>query len=80
MKGFTLVELVISVLIIGCLLTPFLFGRWCSYNTELLINQDKAISEKIDLPNWPFVLGCFSQLGLPYGIVTEIICQAKGLK
>lgn len=67
------------IILILCLILPFFMGRWCSFNTELLVNH--YLEKNIDLPNWPFVLGAyFSQLGLPYGIITEIWCKVIEVK
>ena len=78
MKELMGVLLVICLIIFVCLL-PFFMGKWCSYNTELLVNH--YMKTNIDLPNWPFVLGAYlTQCALPYGIVSEVWCHCVGVK
>ena len=69
----------VLILIVFICLLPLFFGKWCAHNTELLANY--YLEKQIDLPRWPFVVGCYlTQGGLPYGIVTEVWCQILELK
>ena len=69
----------VIALVIFCLLLPMFFGKWCCYNTELLASH--YLEKEIDLPYFPFILGAyFTQVGLPYGIITEIWCQIIDIK
>lgn len=71
--------LMILLLIIAILILPFFMGKWCRYNTELLVLH---YSEKeIHFPNWPFVVGAYcTQASLPYGVITEIWTRTVGVK
>jgi len=71
--------IVIMALVVLMFFLPAFMGRWCRYNTELLVTH--YFDKQIELPNWPFVIAAYiTQSALAYGIITEIWCQIQEIK